>query len=171
MTDSGSSSAAPKASAQKLQALLTTLEKSYGKVHPLEDEPPLDHAVYLLLRENWDYRKAARALRILQKEFVDWNEIRVSTAGELRSLLLPLGDRDLDVKVEKLRTLLDNLYRERNRINLDFLMELETEAQQRFLGRMGVLSAAQIQILVHSMVKDGKWEVPPAAIRVLTPLP
>ena len=55
----------------KLSEVLRGLEKPYGKVIVLPEEPTLDHAVFLLLRENWDYRKAQRALRILQKEFVD----------------------------------------------------------------------------------------------------
>ena len=156
------------ASKRKLGEVLGILEKSYGKVHALPEEPPLDHAVYLLLRENWDYRKAVRALRVLQKEFVDWNEIRVSTGGELRSILAPLGDRDIDVKIEKVRTLLDNLYREYNCVHLNFLVDMEPDRQRRFLGHMGVLNPAQIQILMQCLKGMDEWEVPAQAIRVLT---
>lgn len=151
----------------RVRDILAALEKIQGKVHPLEGEPPLDHAVYLLLRENWDYRKAQRALHVMQKEFVDWNEIRVTTNGELKSLLHPLGDKDIDVKLEKIRTLLDGIYKERNVVHLNFLKEGDPERQGEYLTQLGVLTPAQVQILVQSMTPPAEWGVPPAAIRVL----
>ena len=103
----------------KLSEVMRVLEESRGKVVVLPEEPILDHAIFLLLREHWDYRKAQRALRILQKEFVDWNEVRVSSPAELKSVLKELGDKDLDVKVEKLRALLASLWKERNATALE----------------------------------------------------
>ena len=98
--------AEPSAAVKKtVSEVLKILEKSTGKVHALTGEPPLDHAVYLILRDRWDYRKAQKALHVLQEEFVDWNEVRATTSGELVSLLRPLGDKDAEVKVEKIRTL------------------------------------------------------------------
>jgi endonuclease III len=153
-------------SKKSLKAILHALDKSSGKISVLSGEPPLDHAVYLILRDNWDLRKAAKALHLLQRVFVDWNEIRVTTGGELRSVLAPLGDRDVDVKIEKIRTLLENLYREYNCVHMDFLGEMDVEGQERFLSSMGVLNPAQIQILIQSLAGD-ELQVPQQAIRVL----
>ncbi len=152
-----------------LQEVMTILEKANGKVHVLPDEPPLDQAVYLILRENWDYRKATKVLHDLQRDYVDWNEIRVTTAGEMRGVLAPYGDRDVDVKIEKLRTLLDNLYKEFNTCDLGFLKEMEMDQQRRYLSTLGVLTPAQVQILVQTMQPSlEEFEVPQQAVRVLT---
>lgn len=151
----------------KVEEILSRLDKSHGKVHPLPEEKPLDHAVFLILRERWDYRKAHKALQILQSEFVDWNEVRVSSAGEIRDLLRPLGDSEVDVKVEKIFTLLQFVWRERNCVNLDFLGEMDPERQMRVLQGAGVLTAGQIQIVLQAMAGTDEFLVSPHATRVL----
>lgn len=153
----------------KLSDVLRALEKPYGKVVVLPEEPPLDHAVFLLLREGWDYRKAQRALRILQHEFVDWNEVRVSSPAELKSVLSELGDKDLDVRVEKLRALLAALWKERNATALDFLREMQPESRQRLLTNLGVLHPGIVQVLLHALAgAEAPLPVPPGAVRTLT---
>ncbi len=155
----------------KLSEVLRALEKPYGKVIVLPEEPTLDHAVFLLLREGWDYRKAQRALRILQKGFVDWNEVRVSSPAELKSALSELGDKDLDVKVEKLRSLLAALWKERNATALEFLREMQPESRQRLLSNLGVLHQGIVQVLLHAMAgPDSALPVPQGAVRTLTRL-
>ena len=139
---------------RKLGEILKVLEKAYGKVHALSGQPPLDHAIYLILRDQWDYRKATRALHFLQREYVDWNEVRVTTAGELKGALGPFGDRDIDVKIEKVRTLLDSLYRERNCAHLNFLTEMDVDGQRRFLAGLGVLTPAHVQILIQILAGE-----------------
>ncbi|MSR47684.1 MAG: hypothetical protein EXS13_11580 [Planctomycetes bacterium] len=153
----------------KLSEVLRALEKPYGKVIVLPEEPTLDHALFLLLREGWDYRKAQRALRILQKEFVDWNEVRVSSPAELKSVLKELGDKDLDVKVEKLRALLASLWKERNATALEFLREMSPETRHRLLSNLGVIHQGIVQVLLHGLAgPDAALPVPQGAVRTLT---
>jgi len=51
------------------------------------DEPParpvLEQLIYALLREGATRKQADRAFHILQKEYFDWNEVRVSSAHEV----------------------------------------------------------------------------------------
>ncbi len=155
----------------KLSEVLRALEKPYGKVIVLPEEPTLDHAVFLLLREGWDYRKAQRALRILQKEFVDWNEVRVSSPAELKGALAELGDKDLDIKVEKLRGLLAALWKERNATSLEFLREMQPDSRQRLLSNLAVLHQGIVQVLLHAMAgAEAALPVPQGAVRTLTRL-
>ncbi len=156
------------AAKEKLSEVLRRLEKPFGKVIVLPDEPTLDHAIFLLLRENWDYRKAQRALRILQQQFVDWNEVRVSSPAELRSALHELGDKDLDVKIEKIRALLAALWKERNATSLEFLKEMENESRQRLLTNLGVLPQGIVQVLLQCLVGKEPLLVHNSAIRTLT---
>ena len=152
----------------RLVEVLRGLEKAHGKVYVLPEEPPLDHAVFLVLRDDWDWKKAQKALRILQNEFVDWNEVRVSTPAELRGALAQLGDKDLDVKIEKIRTLLAALWKERNATSLDFIREMETESRRRLLSALGVLTPAQVQVLLQWLSGPQPLLVHPNAVRVLT---
>jgi endonuclease-3 len=152
----------------KLSDVLRGLEKPYGKVFVLPEEPPLDHAVFLLLREGWDWRKAQKALRILQKDFIDWNEVRVSSAAELKSALAQEGGKDLDVKVEKIRALLAALWKERNATSLDFLREMEPDSRRRLLTALGVLSPAHVQILMQCLNGTATMLVSQPAIRTLS---
>jgi len=152
----------------KFLEILRALEKPYGKVVVLPEEPTLDHAVFLLLRESWDYRKAQRALRILQKEYVDWNEVRVTSPAELKSALRELGDKDLDVRVEKIRALLAALWKERNATSLEFLKEMETDSRRRLLTNLGVLPQGVVQVLLQCMAGREPLLVHPSAVRTLT---
>jgi endonuclease-3 len=152
----------------KLSDVLRGLEKPYGKVFVLPEEPPLDHAVFLLLREGWDWRKAQKALRILQKDFIDWNEVRVSSAAELKSALAQEGGKDLDVKVEKIRALLAALWKERNATSLDFLREMEPDSRRRLLTALGVLSPAHVQILMQCLNGTATMLVSQPTIRTLS---
>jgi len=152
----------------KLSEILRGLEKRHGKVVVMADEPTLDHAVFLLLRESWDYRKAQRALRILQEDFVDWNEVRVSSPAELKSALSELGDKDLDVKVEKIRALLAALWKERNATSLEFLKEMETEKRRNLLTNLGVLPQGVVQVLLQCLGGKEPLLVHNSAIRTLT---
>lgn len=152
----------------KLSDVLRGLEKPYGKVFVLPEEPILDHAVFLLLREGWDWRKAQKALRILQKDFIDWNEVRVSSAAELKSALASEGGKDLDVKVDKIRALLASLWKERNATSLEFLREMEPDSRRRLLSALGVLSPAHVQILLQCLAGKETMLVSQPAIRTLT---
>ena len=132
---------------KKLDQVLKAVEKKWGPVHIPRGHRLLDQAVYLILRENWDYRKATKALGILQMEYVDWNEVRVTTAGEMRGVLAPMGDRDVDVKIERIRTLLISLYRERNRVSLEFLREEDSKECAAFLDGLRALGDDHVGML------------------------
>ena len=82
--------------------------------------------------------------------------------------LVSHGDRDLDVKIEKMRTLLEHIWTEYNCAHLGFLDEMETESRQRFLLSSGVLSASQVQVLVQVLEGPEELLVPQQAMRVLS---
>ena len=132
---------------KKLATVVKAIEKAWGPIHLPVDHSLLDQSVYLILRENWDYRKATKALLMLQQDFVDWNEIRVTTAGELRGSLAPMGDRDVDVKIERIRTLLGSLYRDRNGVDMDFLRDEDEDERKRFLYGLRAFGDAQVEII------------------------
>ncbi|MEW6744159.1 MAG: hypothetical protein AB1486_15510 [Planctomycetota bacterium] len=150
----------------KLTAVLDALELVYGKVKFLPKEPLLDQAIFLVFREGWDYKKAARALRILQSEFVDWNEARVSTVGEICNLLGFGSDRNFAEKSQRVLSLLDKIYRERSVVTLDHVLEMDPEARRQYLASLEVLSPADVQLLLQLHAPPGELLMTYQALRV-----
>jgi hypothetical protein len=68
------------------------LKKNYTPVLPPADRTVMEHLIYACCLENSSYDKADRAFAVLKNEFFDWNEIRVTTIGELVESLAGLAD-------------------------------------------------------------------------------
>src|SRR5262245_56015863 len=81
--------------------------------------------------------KARRALKALQTDYVDWNDVRVTSVREIASKITVLvGQRHALEKAEKVIELLSMIYHRFNRINLDFLQDGESEDAGRKKTRL-----------------------------------
>ena len=148
--------------AQQKKLMRSTMErmkKKYGITKLPGKTPQLELVVYLVLREGWDYRKASRAVKILAEDFVDWNEVRVSTAGELTEHLGELSGRGLTERLARLLDALQDLYNEFNRIQLDFLFEQEFEDTRKAFERIEGLGRANAYLFLQAL-KDAMDEAP-----------
>ncbi|MGL4512407.1 MAG: hypothetical protein ACRCT8_04895 [Lacipirellulaceae bacterium] len=77
--------------AQRLVKLVATLKKRYKVVLPAE-RPLFESLLYACLVENSSHEAAAKSIEHLESNYFDWNEVRVSTRGELAEALKPLND-------------------------------------------------------------------------------
>ncbi|HIA20640.1 MAG TPA: hypothetical protein EYN70_14700 [Planctomycetaceae bacterium] len=68
------------------------LRKHYKWVGPLRDRTVLEHLLYACCLENSQPEAADEAYARLQESYYDWNEIRVTSVGELAEILNPLAD-------------------------------------------------------------------------------
>lgn len=118
---------------KKLKALLAKAEKQHGVLKLLPDVPPLDQALYLILREGNDFRKAMRALKILEEEYVEWNELRVATPKEIIAVLKPAALTDLDDKVSRILALLARLFYDFHKKDMEFVRIFEEPQRQKIL--------------------------------------
>jgi endonuclease III len=83
------------ATATNKQTLLTHVHNHLKKKYALEapeSKPILEELIYSLLREGTTADKAEKAYNRLLKQFFDWNEIRVSTPGEIAECIRELPD-------------------------------------------------------------------------------
>jgi endonuclease III len=104
-----------------MKAVVETLRRTYGGPATLDEPRPLEQVILLILSRGSDIRKAQAAMRQLQAVYVDWNEVRVTSAYELRKHLHGLGEAKPGDKADQLKDLLSTVYNRFNKLNLDFM--------------------------------------------------
>jgi len=73
--------------AEKIQKLYHSLKRKYPKVQKVSYDEPVDAMVYAIISENMTESQAEAAIRRFTDHFVDWNDLRVSSADEIVELL------------------------------------------------------------------------------------
>jgi endonuclease III len=117
--------------------LVSLLEPRLGAVRELDEARPLEQLILLMLARGATLQKARRALKALQTDYVDWNDVRVTNPREIASkIALVTGPRQALEKANELIELLSMVYHRFNRINLDFLQDGEGEEAGRKKGRL-----------------------------------
>ncbi|MBI1851475.1 MAG: hypothetical protein HYR85_14135 [Planctomycetes bacterium] len=153
---------------EKLRQILARLEKAYGRPSLLTgDEPLLDQLLFLVLQEGVGREAADKSLQSLRKEFVDWNEVRVSSIPEIRAAMKMPDAETAEQKARAIRGVLAKLFADKNKITLAFLKEMDSERALRFLaGLTGVNPwiAATIFIL---LMPEPKFDANPSLQRLV----
>lgn len=83
--------AAPSRSAL-ISRTIRILKKHYKPAPASKDRSLLDHLLFACLLENSPLEDAEQVFATLQKNYYDWNEVRVSTVRELAEVTKPLVD-------------------------------------------------------------------------------
>ncbi len=77
---------------QKIESLAKLLQKRYKGMPEPPERAVVEHLVYAALLENAPFELADAAMNVLENYFIDWNEVRVSTVGELADVFSMLPD-------------------------------------------------------------------------------
>ncbi len=72
---------------KKIQKLYRSLKKKAGKQAAADYVEPVDALVYAIVSENLTEAQTQTAIKKLRDYFVDWNDLRVSTAEEITEVL------------------------------------------------------------------------------------
>lgn len=144
--------------------VLRALEKKHGEPPPLSDGDALEMAIRVVLHEDRSEKAAASAIRNLQRDFADWNEVRVSTPYQVATAIDSNGEAE--TKALEVQALLSAAFSVRNEISLEFLREASAaEAAEFFeeISELGPVLTGKILMLVlgHSSII-----VSPEVIRV-----
>ncbi|MFT7618919.1 MAG: endonuclease III [Planctomycetota bacterium] len=111
------------AAKNSLQKMFAVFEKKYGGVRTFTEERPLDQLIMLILASGSTQEKAAEALDSLRREFVDWNEVRVTALHDVDLAIACLGSKAIVGKAAMIRSALSTIYARFNRVDLDALLE------------------------------------------------
>ena len=129
----------------------SALEGAYGKREPAPTQrDPLDDLIVETLAENSAAKDASRAFRDLRKSFVDWNEARVSRAGEIQRLIGPIDEAP--VKAQNVLRTLNSVFNRSNNLSLFFLLDAGPRQARDFLaGLEGVSEEIAARLMLHSL--------------------
>ncbi len=136
---------------EKASELFAILAREYRRLPPLRDLGLLDRLLLLLLAKDATAQRAQAALERLRRDFVDWNELRVSPVFEIQRSLEPLEEGDVSPKADRLRRLVSRVFEKKNSLSLDWLKGEPPEAQDRFLDSLEALDAYMIHAFLLSL--------------------
>jgi endonuclease III len=144
-----------------LAGLLEKLERAFGAVNlPADTESTVEKAVYLVLREGGSQASTERAMRSLREDFVDWNDVRLSRPSELARLMSNSSKavmiRRLVGRCERIREMLDQIYNDRNEVNLEFLLDEKPKGQIEYLEDIDDLGIHNAYALAQWLSGDEK---------------
>ncbi|MBI4606657.1 MAG: hypothetical protein HY721_32235 [Planctomycetes bacterium] len=111
---------------------------------------------------------ALKSYRHLRSSFVDWNEVRISTVREIQEALsAPAGSLDIAVFI---KDLLEFVHRERQDLNLEFLVEQTSTDIRRFLKQVRGLDTSTIEMVLRQRKEYPVFPLNPALVTVLNRL-
>jgi len=130
------------------QRVLTLLEKQHGRPERPAAPPrsPLAQLVLALLGDDTSERKAALALRRLEAECVDFNELRVTRPREFAELAQMVADPV--GKAVTISRVLNQLVERTGSVDLDFLTQLPITQARAFLEQLDDVDARTIASVI-----------------------
>jgi endonuclease III len=119
----------------RAERFLTGLEKAFGVPRPPRDigTDPMDFAVWGTVAANVPADAAERGYRALQREFVDWNELRVATWREIGTVLERAKVPDPGRKAVAVRRALQQMYSRMNKLTLEAAVGMNAEDARRYV--------------------------------------
>ena len=102
--------------------VLRRLEEQHGRPGETSLRPPLEQLILGILGGQTSERMARQALRRLQEEFVDFNEVRVTRPADLARTIQMVADPE--EKARRIVAVLQQLFAKNSRVDLDFLTSL-----------------------------------------------
>jgi endonuclease III len=151
--------------ADTVRKLLNSLEKNYGRAGiPLADEP-VDRVVYQIIEGASGKKSAEAGLNRLKKNFVDWNEVRVSSDREIAGCLNEVSREDRLAIAANVKAGLEYLFdaRYRDEFMLESRVEDPDEALQ-VLAELEGLDPGRAALVLFSSWSDGTSVLPFSAI-------
>lgn len=135
--------------ADRVKSITRHVVSSYKKGPGFKDYPReiLDlvifHKIHFYMAEN----EALQAYRRLKSNFVDWNEVRISSIREIQEILGNSAD-SLEVAIF-IKGLLEFLHQQRHSVDLEFLAEQNISEIRRFLKQIKGMDAATINMILR----------------------
>lgn len=119
--------------ARKFKLVFALLERQYGRRERYNSRPPVERTLVTALLRDGREKPAEQALRQLEKEFVDLNEMRVCAPEELNRLL---GQSSRPGAGQLIADTLTAIFNHAQAMNLDEVMQLAPKQAEAKLRKM-----------------------------------
>jgi endonuclease III len=120
--------------AEELKGLFKRLLRD-GKAPPKEPQDPLQSLVRGAMSYDMPDTRAEEAMRAIQGEFVDLNELRVATELEVQELL-GVKYPEIEVRVTMITQSLNNIFEREHTLSLDRLRTVSKRDARQFLREL-----------------------------------
>ena len=144
----------------KMARIYDCLGKAYGKRRRVRCGTLLEQLILTILSSESSEARAFRAFTFLQKEYVDWNEVRVSDelclSDELRKVGVNSGAPTL------LKTALENLLLEKSSLQPEILDSLSFQEVSALLAKINLPKSLAASLLLM----DGQARRPGCVVQV-----
>lgn len=133
----------------KLSELYEKFEAEYGPLDLSLVVDPLDLALFGCLVVNLPGQEAIKAFRVLKTQFVDWNEVRISSAKEVQEVLREAAE-PLELALI-IKDFLQLLFTEKHHIGLEFLQEKTISDFRSFFKKKTRFDEAVVTLLLERL--------------------
>lgn len=124
----------------ELAEFLKRIASRSFQVTPLpEGTPALERLMALVLQETGSYPVAARAVKALKENFINWNEVRVARGYEISDVLVAAGIGDAGSRGELVQEYLRRVFGMQNHLDLDWLLDASSERRELLLQALQVV--------------------------------
>jgi len=148
----------------KIKAFQKFLQKRYKHAPQTQSRKVLEHLVYAACLENATFEQADDAFSVLEHHYIDWNEIRVSTANEL-AYTFPHHPGAV-IAGERIRKSLQAVFEVTYMFDLEDLRKKNLSQAVDFLGSLGVCSRFMIDYTTHNALGGHVIPLDESALRV-----
>lgn len=138
--------------AKRVKQIFSQLRKQHPPPEiPPEPSDPIDQLLIALLSYEAPVSEAARAVGALLEAMVDYNEVRVSTNGEIAQVIRPYVPNSM-ARGDAIRRALNAVYRKEHLVGLDSLHKLGRREARQYLDNLdGVDCSAAASVLLWSL--------------------
>ena len=140
---------ATKARGTKPAALYSKLLETYGTIDAIELGDALDKALFVKLIGHMTIPDATKAYNAFKSNFVDWNEVRISSAKDVQEVV-KAADEPLEVALA-LKDFLNRLFEDHHHLGLEFLREKSISEIRSFFKKSQSMGEAPMQTLMNDM--------------------
>ena len=148
----GTTKESKKATSRKTRAanpdyVFERLQEEYGSLDGVSIDDSLDLVIYSHLLLHLPFAESIKAYRAFKAQFVDWNEVRISTAKDVQDVVRH-GDAPLELAIF-LKEFLDRLFHEYHHVGLEFIRELNISEIRSFFKKSPGFAESTVHLLVQ----------------------
>lgn len=150
-----------------LKKMDEVLKKSYGRPRPGRKQPILDLLITQVLGPDLPPATVEAAAQKLVKNYIDWNEVRVSNRHEIAGHLAKAGlDRPVE-RATQLKLLLQDVFQLERKYTFDVLNDMTPDRVKKFFANFKALDAAGSAVVISIGMGVTSTPVTPGMLRVL----
>ena len=130
--------------------IVNALEKELTKPSRSVERPLLPAIVRAILSVDAAPAKVETAFARLERDFVDWNEVRVTNTRDIAATIRGIGQDS--AKAEALKAILSRVFLDRHELYFDFLTDMRDENLIAYLeSASGLARVYQQAVLVYAL--------------------